>query len=277
MKTIIVPTDFSPVALNALRYALDMARAHDASIILLNTYQVPVSYSDAPVSPVTTLSIDDIRKSSEERLTDLQQDMARVTGGTTQIITDARLGNTVDALEEMCAAVKPFAVVMGSHGSTGLERMIMGSTTLSVIRSLRYPVIVVPPGTAYKEIKKIGLACDFKDVVETIPVEYIKNIVSEFNAELLVLNVNRDGEHYDADTPLESAWLDSLLGDIKPNYYFLQRDDIVEGINEFSEKHNLDVVIVIPKKHNLLEKIFHKSHSRELVRNAHIPIVSIHE
>jgi nucleotide-binding universal stress UspA family protein len=277
MKTIIVPTDFSPVALNALHYALDMARAHNADIMLLNTYQVPVSYSDAPVSPITTLSIDDIRKSSEERLADLQQDVARVTGSTAQINTEARLGNTVDVLEELCASVKPFAVVMGSHGSTGLERMIMGSTTLSVIRSLKYPVIVVPPGTAYKEIKKIGLACDFKDVVETIPAEYIKDIVSEFNAELLVLNVNRDSEHYDENTPLESAWLDSLLGGIKPNYYFLQRDDIVEGINEFSERHNLDVVIVIPKKHNLLEKIFHKSRSKELVRNAHIPIVSIHE
>jgi hypothetical protein len=64
---------------------------------------------------------------------------------------------------------------------------------------------------------------------------------------------------------------------MKPNYYFLKRDDVVEGINEFSETHNLDVVIVIPKKHNLLERIFHKSRSKELVTNAHIPIVSIHE
>lgn len=277
MKTIIVPTDFSPVALNALHYALDMARSMDAQIILLNTYQVPVAYSDAPLSPITTISIDDIRRASEERLDDLEQEVARIVNGSVKVYKEARLGNTVDVLEEMCNSVRPFAVVMGTHGSTGLERMIMGSTTLSVIRGLRFPVIVVPPGTSYKGIKKIGLACDFKDVVETIPAEYIKNIVHEFDAELFVLNVNRDGEHYDESTPLESAWLDSLLGDIKPNYYFLKRDDVVEGINEFSETHNLDVIMVIPKKHNLLEKIFHKSRSKELVRNAHIPIVSIHE
>jgi nucleotide-binding universal stress UspA family protein len=277
MKTIIVPTDFSPVAMNALNYALDMAKSIEANIILLNTYQAPVAYSDAPVSPVTTISLDDIRRSSEERLADLQQDVARITGGTRKVYIEAKLGNTVDVLEEMCSSVRPFAVVMGSHGSTGVERLIMGSTTLSVIRHLRYPVIVVPSGTTYKEIRKVGLACDFKDVMETIPAEYIRNIVNEFNAELHVLNINPDGENYDEDTPLESAWLDSLLVDIKPNYYFLKRDDIVEGINEFSEKHNLDVVIVIPKKHNLLEKIFHKSRSKELVKNAHIPIVSIHE
>jgi nucleotide-binding universal stress UspA family protein len=277
MKTIIVPTDFSPVALNALHYALDMATSIKAEIILLNTYQVPVSYSDAPISPVTTISIDDIKKSSLERLEDLRQEVARITGGRMRVYTEAKLGNTVDVLEEITSAVRPFAIVMGSHGSTGIERLIMGSTTLSVIRHLRCPVIVVPPGTNYKKIRKMGLACDFKDVAETIPTEYIKNIVHEFNAELHVLNVNRDGESYDDETPLESAWLDTLLGDMKPNYYFLKRDDVVEGINEFSETHNLDVVIVIPKKHNLLERIFHKSRSKELVTNAHIPIVSIHE
>lgn len=277
MKTIIVPTDFSPVALNALHYALDMATSIKAEIILLNTYQAPVSYSDAPISPVTTISIDDIKRSSLERLEDLRQEVSRITGGRMRVYTEARLGNTVDVLEEICSAVKPFAIVMGSHGSTGIERLIMGSTTLSVIRHLRCPVIVVPPGTSYKKIRKMGLACDFKDVAETIPTEYIKNIVHEFNAELHVLNVNPDGEKYDDDTPLESAWLDTLLGDMKPNYYFLKRDDVVEGINEFSETHNLDVVIVIPKKHNLLERIFHKSRSKELVTNSHIPIVSIHE
>ena len=277
MKTIIVPTDFSPVAANALKYAIDMANDIGAQIILLNTYQVPVSYSDAPISPVSTISIEDIRASSEQRLEDLRQEVARLTNGSIQVLTEARLGNTIDVLEDMCSEIRPFTVVMGSQGTTGLERMIMGSTTLSVIRNLRHPVIVVPPGTTYKTIRKIGLACDFKDVVETIPAEYIKNIVQEFNAELFVLNIDPEGEKYDEDTPLESAWLDTLLGDIRPNYYFLQRKDIVQGFNEFSETHDLDVVIVIPRKHNLLEKIFHKSRNKELVKKAHIPIVSIHE
>lgn len=277
MKTIIVPTDFSPVAMNALHYALDMATSINAEIILLNTYQAPVAYSDAPVSPVTTISIDDIKKASQERLEDLRQEVGRLTGGRMRVYTEAKLGNTVDVLEMICSAVRPFAVVMGSHGATGIERLIMGSTTLSVIRHLRCPVIVVPPGTNYKAIRKMGLACDFKDVVETIPVDYIKNVVHEFKPELYVLNVNPDGKNYDEDIPLESAWLDNLLGDIKPNYYFLKRDDVVEAINEFSETHNLDVVIVIPKKHNLFERIFHKSHSKELLTNAHIPIMSIHE
>jgi len=68
-----------------------------------------------------------------------------------------------------------------------------------------------------------------------------------------------------------------MLGDIKPVYYFLNREDVVNGINEFAEKNNLDLVMIIPKKHRLIDTLFHKSRSKELVTHAHIPIVSIHE
>jgi len=45
MKTIVVATDFSAVALNAANYAVDMALAIKADILLLHVYQIPVSYS----------------------------------------------------------------------------------------------------------------------------------------------------------------------------------------------------------------------------------------
>ncbi len=58
MKTIIIPTDFSPVATNALHYAIDMAKKINASLLLLHVYQVPVSYSDVPIMLV---SVEELR------------------------------------------------------------------------------------------------------------------------------------------------------------------------------------------------------------------------
>lgn len=279
MKTLVVPTDFSSVSVNAMNYAVEMAQAINAGILLLHVYNVPVVYSDAPVSPVTTLSLDEIKRTSEGRLEDLKLNLLRVTSGKLDVLTESRIGDTVDELDEVCKDVQPFAVIMGSHGATGLERMIMGSTTLTAIRHLKYPVIVVPPGTSYHGITKIGLACDFKDVIETTPVDYIKNIVREFGAELFVLNVhyNPDNADYAKETTMESAYLDSMLEDIQHHYHFLNKENVVEGINEFAESNNLDLVMVIPKKHRLIDSLFHKSKSRELMTHSHIPIVSIHE
>ena len=279
MKTLVVPTDFSSASVNAINYAVDMAQAINAGILLLHVYNVPVVYSDAPVSPVAALSIEEIKRTSQERLDDLKLNLLRVTSGKLDIFTESRMGDTVDELEETCKAIQPFAVIMGSHGTTGLERMIMGSTTLTAIRNLKYPVIVVPPGTSYHGITKIGLACDFKDVIETTPVDYIKNIVREFDAELFVLNVhhNPDNVDYEKETTMESAYLDSMFDDIPHHYYFLNKENVVDGINSFAEDNNLDMVMVIPKKHRLIDSLFHKSKSKELISHSHIPIVSIHE
>src|SRR5262245_49791211 len=134
MKTLVVPTDFSSVSVNAMNYAVDMARAINAGILLLHVYNTPVVYTDAPTEPIATISIDEIKRSSQERLDDLKINLLRVTGGQLEIYTESRMGDTIDELEEVCKAMQPFAVIMGSHGTTGLERMVMGSTTLTAIR-----------------------------------------------------------------------------------------------------------------------------------------------
>jgi nucleotide-binding universal stress UspA family protein len=282
MKTLVVPTDFSSVSVNALNYAVDMAQAINAGIVVLHVYNVPVSFSDGAVAPVNTISIDEIKRTNEHRLEEIKINLVKLTAGKIQIYTEARLGETYDELEQLCRSVEPLAVVMGNHGSTGLERMIMGSTTLTTIRHLKCPVIVVPPGTTYHGIKRIGLACDFEDVVNSTPVEYIKNIVREFGSELYVLHV-RDKQTAEEDTEnpaeatMDTAYLDAMLDDVRPTYVQLTGKHVVETINSFAENNSLDLVMVIPKKHTFIDSLFHKSQSSELITHAHIPIVSIHE
>jgi nucleotide-binding universal stress UspA family protein len=279
MKTLVVPTDFSSVSVNALNYAVDMAQAIKAGIVLLHVYNVPVAFTDGPVSPVTVVSVEEVKRTAEERLEEIKKNLVTVTSGQIEIFTEARLGDTIDELEQLCKSVEPLAIVMGSHGTTGLERIIMGSTTQTAIRQLKCPVIVVPPGTTYHGIKRIGLACDFDNIVQSTPVEYIKNIVREFGADLYVLNVKdkKDEESDVTESTMETAYLDAVLEEIRPAYVQLTGKDVVEGINGFAEQNNLDLVMVIPKKHRFIDTLFHKSQSRELITHSHIPIVSIHE
>ncbi len=275
MKTIIVPTDFSPVSLNAVNFAADMAIAIDASILLFHVYNIPVSYSDVPV---VLVSVEEMKKSSETQLEDLKQKVLHVTSGKVKVYAESKMGNTVDELEELCKRIQPFAVVMGAKGKTGLEKVVFGSTTLTAIRHITWPVICVPPGREYgKGIKKIGFACDFRQVVETTPVKFIKQIVKEFNAELHILNVDYKEKHFRPDTPEQSFLLHNMLEEFKPQYHFINHADIEDGINEFAETNNLDIVIAIPKKHKLLEGIFKHSSTKDLVFHSHVPVMCVHE
>lgn len=275
MKTLIVPTDFSPAATNAMNYAADMALQINASILLFHVYQVPVTVTDVPL---VLVSVDELKEQAEKRLEDLKKDLEHITSGKLKIYAEAKLGNTVDELEEASKKINPFAVVMGSVGHSSVERVIFGSTTLTAIKHLTSPVICVPKGKEYGSgIKKVGLACDFREVVETTPFTAIKNFVKEFNAELHVLNVDHKNRHFQADTPEQSALLHEALGELNPKYDFIEHEDIEDGINEFAEKNNLDLIITIPKKHKLLDGIFKPSSTRQLVFESHIPVMCVHE
>jgi len=275
MKTIIIPTDFSPIATNALHFGIDMAKAINASILLLHVYQVPVSFTD---TPIVLVSIEDLRKGAEEQIEKLKKEVEHLTSGTVKVYTETRMGNVTDELETLCSKINPFAVVMGTKGSSGVERILFGSNTLNAIRHLNWPVICVPPGKAFGHgIKKIGFACDFRDVVKSTPTHFIKEFVKEFNAELHVLNVDHDNKHFKPETPEQSILLHTLLEEANPSYHFIEHADIEDGINEFAEKNNLDLIITIPKKHKLLQGIFKPSSTKQLVYQAHVPVMCVHE
>jgi len=275
MKTILIPTDFSPVAANAVNYGVDMALAINASVLLLHVYNIPIAYGDVPVA---LLSVDDMKKSAEENIERLKKDVEHLTSGKLKIYTETRMGNLVDELEDLCRKIQPFAVVMGTTGTSAVERTLFGSNTLTAIKHLTCPVICVPKGKEYgKGIRKIGLACDFREVVETTPVSEIKEFVKEFHAQLFVLNVDHENKNFRPDTPEQSALLHVVLEEVHPEYHFITHKDIEDGINEFAEKNNLDLVIAIPKKHKLLDGLFKKSSTRQLVFESHVPVMCVHE
>lgn len=275
MKTIIIPTDFSPVAHNAMHYGIDLAKAANASVLLFHVYQVPVSYSDVPIALV---SVDELQKAAEKTMKTLKAEVEHLVSGSIKVYAETRLGNVADEIENLCNKVKPFAVVMGSKGASGLEKVLFGSTTLTAIKHLTWPVICIPPGKEFGNgIKKIGFACDFKDVVKTTPTHFIKDFAKEFNAELHVLNVDYHNKHFKPETPEQSLLLHTLLEDVHPVYHFIEHKDIEDGINEFAEKNNLDLIISIPKKHKLLEGVFKTSSTKQLVFQSHIPVMCVHE
>ena len=274
MKTIIVPTDFSAVALNALHYALALAKDLSAKIILYHSYQIPVTFSEVPV---VTISLEELQRESEDKLQELKRDAEHITSHQVPIEAHNILGDVVEELATLCENYRPFLVVMGTKGAGALERMIIGSSTISAIKQLHEPVLIVPPGATYKPIKKIGFACDFNQVKDTIPVEEIDMLVNTFHASLHILNVDYKEKHFTGDISIESTALHEMMEHLNPRYNYINSKDVEEGINAFSDANGIDLLLTVPKKHSFWENIFRKSQSSELVLHSHLPIVAVHK
>ncbi len=274
MKLIIIPTDFSPVAENAMQYGIEMAKAVNASVLLLHVYQVPVTISD---TPIVLVSVDELKKNAEDQLGSLKSSLQKNEAASLKIDTEVRMGNVTDELESICETIMPFAVVMGTRGSSAIEKVLFGSNTLTAIRHLLWPVICVPDGCRFGDgIRKIGLACDFAHEIENKPAHFIKELVKTFGASLQVLNIDYHNRHFTPDTPEESFLIHKTLEELKPTYHYIENKAVEEGIHDFAETNGLDLLIAIPQKHKLLEGLFKPSATKQLIFHSHIPVMCVH-
>lgn len=274
MNSIIIATDFSPIALNATKYAAAMAKEINASLILFHAYQFPVVYAEVPVALADE---EELRKKAESSLDLAKRNLEHISSGQIKIYTEAKCGDVIDELENYAAKINPLAVVMGTLGESAIERILFGSTTLAAIKRLKHPIIAIPPGATYKQMKNIGFACDCKNVVAGTPEKAINNFIEKFNANMHVLHINSDAKEVNANDSAEILMVQTMFEKYKPEFHFIEDENIETGINKFAEENNLDLIIAIPKKHKLLDALFHKSSTRNLVIQSHIPVMCVHE
>ncbi len=275
MKTIVAPTDFSDISINAAYYAASMACVIGTNLSLIHVCSIPLSFSEVP-SPIYT--VEELIADAEQQMIELKEKIINKTLDRIEINTEVKAGKVVSEIENYCAAVNTYAVVMGTESASAFERFLFGGKTIAAIQHVLCPLIVVPPDAKFTSIHKIGLACDFKKVEKTIPAKEIKNLIEEFGAELHVLHVSSKKEHsFSLETVEECQWLKSILKQFNPTYHFISDSNIEKSIHEFAEKNNLDLLIIIPKEHTFINKIFSRSHSKNLVLQAHVPVMAIHE
>lgn len=274
MKKIIVPVDFSPASTNAAEFAGNLAIFYGAEIWLFHAYEMPVGIGEIawPLFNVTEL-----QKAAEQELETLKETIQSNLRSKINIHTKAQMTTLMDGLEEICEEVKPDLVAMGLSGKGALAKLVVGSNTIKIIHDLQYPVLVVPPKAAFTPVLRIGFACDYKKIEETTPVSLLKKVVKDFNAELYVLNVDFEDRNFDINVMDETFTVRNLFRDINPVYDSIESKTVTEGLNEYATEKGLDWVVVIPKKHTVMQKIFNRSQSKNLLYHTHLPVLCIHQ
>jgi nucleotide-binding universal stress UspA family protein len=272
MKTIIIATDFSSAAMNAATYGIKMAETVKADVMLFNVFEVLANYGEM----VIDINVENLKKDAVSDMETLKADLVRNTGTKVNITSDVRLGVFNDELNTLCEKLNPYAVVMGSKGKTAAERILFGTHALYAMKHLPWPLITVPSTASFSAIKNIGLAYDFEKELDSNFTEEIKLLAHDFGATIHVLNAAKEDE-FDADFVMLSSRLERMLAPFTVKYHFITSNNANEGIIDFADKNDIDLLIVMPKYHSLLEKIIFKSHTKQMVLHSHVPVLALHK
>jgi nucleotide-binding universal stress UspA family protein len=271
MKIIIVPIDFSAISLNAAYYACDMALAVSADILLVHIVSLPVTILEIPLP---TNTFDAMANDANEELKKLKDELVlHFDNNKINISVKVTIGNLLEEIDVIATQTDTFAIVMGTQGAGAAEWLKFGSNTLAAISSLSYSIITVPLHAKFKKIAKIGLACDLEEVTETIPVNSIGSLLTLFNCELDVLYVSKPDEQLKPEILPESIFLQNDFSKFHPKFHFLVNENIETGISDFVLQKNIDLLLVIHKKHGFWDSVFHKSISKEITFHSQIPMM----
>jgi nucleotide-binding universal stress UspA family protein len=190
-KSILVATDFSNAAEKGLCYAIEIARRNSATLHVVHILS-PAVYPYAPTSAWPDLAEQD-RVSREESKAKLEEQLQAVRH---ELIFQG--GDVYATLNELARDKQADLIVLGTHGRSGLEKVVLGSVAEKIFRETRFPVMTVGPKVGEKfrttaDLSRILYATDFSaESLHAAP--FAISLAREHRANLILLNCFEGGE-----------------------------------------------------------------------------------
>lgn len=279
MKNILFPTDFSQNAENALSYAVEIARNVNGNLILFHAYSVQLIDPNMPAE-IYLSAYQEEEKTAKESLEDLKRRITNANkfGSDKELFTTEAVVSQGLVVDETLSMIKDFKidlVIMGTHGATGITELILGSNTASVIEKSPVPVLAIPHNRAYSDIKKIVYAYD--DIKSSLPpFKKLLSFATIYDADITLLHIIESGKDTEEFNRREFEKIKSATDYEKLSLDLVKEDKVLEGINEYVNAHDVDVLAMTIKKRSLFDRIFNKSLTKKMAYHTKIPLLALH-
>ena len=257
-NTILLLTDFSQHARNAIYYALSAFHPEDYQYILLHCYPRIHTTADVNIS----LS-EKMRQESYASLEAEANIIRNHTGLSIQFEKMAYLGFLNEAVNDVAKEKHPDLVVMGTKGETGLPAILLGSHASSLIKATNIPLLIVPEDAQFRGLHEIILAADIKTLAKPEHLEPLSELADLFDSTLTVVNVIKDETHDTVDDKL--------------NFKHIHDHNVEHGIAQFVHDHPCDLLVVVERSRSFILDLFHKSVSKNLALHAETPLLILHD
>lgn len=278
MKNIVIPTDFSDTAQNAVDFVVNRARVFPVNITLLHSYEVTGSFS------TDYLGVN--REFNQSRMADLRKELLllkekiRYREGL-EAHTRLSTVSLTDSLADEKFSAKADLIVMGTLGAGGIKEKFWGSNTSAVIGKTNVPVMVIPHGYRWKKPRNILVATGFFER-DTRILDYIFELAGLYmaNVSFLVFSESKDenGEKYIENSSKMSRYEEFLKGrypeeDLRTIH--LYGENFQEGLQNYVDRNGIDMLVMVTYQNGFLSRLFNPSRTKRMSLHTRIPLLAI--
>lgn len=293
IRRILCPVDFSEPSQHALDHAVMIAGWYRSRITLLHVRQ-PALFSEPPIlftdmDVGSAASFEDVEPRLHHWLAPV-----RASG----ILCDVMAvdGNSPAAhIVEVSGRIEADLVVLGTHGRSGFERLLLGSVTEKVVRMSKVPVVTVPPpsvSTATLPFRRVLCGVDFS-APSMAGLRFALSLAKESNSTLTLLHVLEFGPESDAFStqPFDMAtYRDAVRVDATRRLVDLVTDDVrtwcdpatkvlcgkpYEQILAAAAENRSDLIVLGVHGRNSLDLMVFGSTTNQVIRRATCPVLTL--
>jgi nucleotide-binding universal stress UspA family protein len=276
MKRIILPTDFSENAYNAITFALELYKKETATFYLLHTYTPAIYMAEYVLHSPGQIGLGDIYQ--EDSLSKLEKLKAKITkqfkNPKHSFILHAAFNTLVDEISKTILSEKADIVIMGTQGATGAKEILLGTNTVHVIKKATCPVIAVPANFEYENPKEILFPTDYEIDYRTIPFNELIDIAESHLSRIEVLHVST-GYPLSEQQEKNKKKLVRILDKTPHLFHDLPNEEVIEAINGFQLKNRMNLLVMVQNKHTFLERLFLEPVIKKIGFHVTIPFMII--
>ena len=271
MKKILVPCDFTDSAIQAFKFAIEIAKQSKGDVSVLYVIELPVMY-DTVIAPALSFEEVYLKDAKEHAESNFSKMLAKWPNEGTKPKLYVEYGAVAPAINRFVGEKKIDLVVMGTKGATGLKEFFVGSNTEKIVRQSIVPVISVKKEVKASSIKNIVFPNTLGEDQEELTLK-VKELQNFFNARLHIVYINTpanfkpDGQTM---THLKSFAKRFMIKDFTTNIY----NDIDQegGIIHFAHEIGADMIVMATHGRRGLSHLMSGSIAEDVVNHVDCPI-----
>jgi len=270
MKKILVATDFSNCAHNAMEYAMELAKIMQAEVCVIHAIGSTEGINN---STYGALYIEDYYNTKREALKDWA---ATFPAENVTVSTVCEVGSVSSVITKYIYNTPVELLVMGTMGSTGITG-IFGSNANTMITKTKTPTLIIPLESKFSMQPVITLATDFESIFSIAEINTLNELIVASKAEKLnVLNIIEGSTGWKTNEEGEEN-LKKLINSTTLEFNYINEANPIDGIINFVVSNQTDILCLVKRHHNILYRIFNKSTVNQVMNRSIKAVLILHE
>lgn len=274
MRKIVIPSDFSENAFNALKFAVELFRYERCEFYVLHAYADEV-YNNEGV--LTQEFLDEFkettRKNSDEELKKIcERIKENFHNPRHRFHTISAFGMLIDEVNDLAERENADIIITSTRGKSNDRKITFGSNTLQIIKYVQCPVLSIPESYEFSDLKKILFPTNYLLPYQKRELKLVGELARSFGTEIHMLYVSRFPIDSFRQKDNQQAIQDQFY-DVKMEYHQVADKEKTEAILDTIDELDIDLLILVNSRHSYLENILYKSTLDKIGLHPKIPFL----